>query len=212
MTYVKGAPLQAALLKEGEKVRIGEVTFFKCTFHARLDGSFQRRMYYAALRDGLTKAFNKRHFLDCLNKEIRYAARHTTPLCLVMIDLDHFKQINDRYGHLAGDEVLVRVSQLAQSMVRAEDVFARYGGEEFGIIARGISLDQGGMLAERLRLRVASTPIEAVGHRLPVTMSGGVAAWQPYMDDPSKLVEAADAALYQAKRGGRNRVVLKHPV
>ena len=208
-TYLNGAKVDRAVLQDGDKIRVGEVTILKFTFHDRLDESFQRHMYDAALRDALTKAFNKRHFLDSLDKEIRYAARHRSPLCLIMIDLDHFKLVNDNYGHLAGDEVLAKVAQLAQSLLRAEDVFARYGGEEFGIIARGINLEQGALVADRLRQRVAATPIEAAGRRLSITLSSGVAAWEPSMADPSKLVEAADEALYEAKRGGRNRVVAK---
>jgi diguanylate cyclase (GGDEF)-like protein len=212
-THVNGAKVErATVLKDGDKIRVGEVTILKFTFHDRLDESFQRHMYNAALRDGLTKAFNKRYFLDHVHKEIRYAARHGTPLCLIMVDLDHFKRVNDTYGHIAGDDVLVKLAGLTQNLLRAEDVFARYGGEEFGIIARGITLQQGGMLAERLRQRVEESAIDAAGHVLKVTLSLGVAVWQPHMDVPEKLVEAADLALYQAKHGGRNRVVLKQPV
>jgi diguanylate cyclase (GGDEF)-like protein len=211
-TFVNGAEIKSAALKDGDKIRVGEVTILKFSFHDRLDESFQRQMYDAALRDGLTKAFNKTYFLDCLNKEIRYGARHGAALCLIMLDVDHFKQVNDRYGHLAGDAVLVKLAQTATSVLRAEDVFARYGGEEFGVVARGITLEQGGALAERLRQQVASTSIEASGQILRVTMSLGVAAWQAHMDAPAKLIAAADGALYRAKHEGRNRVVLHPPL
>src|SRR5690606_4501307 len=104
-----------------------------------LDENFQQQMFDAALRDGLTKAYNKSYFLTQLEIEMAFALRHATPLSLVMFDVDHFKHVNDTYGHLAGDAVLMKLAGLAQASVRAEDVFARYGGEEFAIICRGIA-------------------------------------------------------------------------
>jgi diguanylate cyclase (GGDEF)-like protein len=126
-----------------------------------------------------------------------------------MFDLDHFKRVNDTYGHLAGDQVLAQLGRLALGVLRIEDVFARYGGEEFGVIARSISLDQGGQLAERLRAQVEGTsfPIGG-GQELRVTLSLGVCLWRPEHADAAQLIAAADEALYAAKRSGRNRYVL----
>ena len=125
-----------------------------------------------------------------------------------MFDIDHFKQVNDTHGHVVGDEVLVQLAGVTQSMLRAEDVFARYGGEEFGIIARGITIDQAGVLGERLRQAVEGAAFTAGQLRISVTVSIGVATWMKHMSTPENLVEAADAALYEAKRTGRNRVLL----
>ena len=197
-------------LRDGDKIRVGETTILKFTFHDRLDESFQQKMYNAALRDPLTKAYNKKYFVDQLGVEIAYAKRHRTPLSLVIFDLDHFKRINDTYGHVAGDMVLMELAELVQAMLRTEDVFARYGGEEFAIILRGIALSDAGVLAERLRAAVEQRPFVNSGQRLPVTVSVGVAEFDEQVEDSIGLVEAADGALYAAKQSGRNKVLLKY--
>ena len=209
-TIVNGAPVATQMLKDGDKIRLGSTTILKFTYNDQLDENFQQQMYEAALRDGLTKAFNKKYFLDRLETEIAYARRHNAFLSLLMFDVDHFKNVNDTFGHLAGDYVLAKLAKVASSTVRAEDVFARYGGEEFGIICRGVPLANAGILGERLRSIVETTVFEHDGNRMPITISIGVAAHpeSPIESGPG-LIAAADAALYEAKRGGRNRVLLK---
>src|SRR5262249_33437474 len=150
-------------LREGDKIQLGSTTILKFTYQDQLDTSFHQHMADAALRDGLTKAFNKKYFLDRLETELAYAKRHHTPLSLLMFDVDHFKNVNDTYGHLAGDYVLAKLAQLTSRTVRAEDVFARYGGEEFGVICRGVTLANAGILAERLRMMVEATSFEHEG-------------------------------------------------
>jgi diguanylate cyclase (GGDEF)-like protein len=209
-TSVNGTPVNMQLLKDGDKIRLGSTTILKFTYNDHLDESFQQQMYEAALRDGLTKAFNKKYFLDRLETEIAYARRHTAHLSLLMFDVDHFKRVNDTHGHLAGDSVLVRLAKVAATTVRTEDVFARYGGEEFGVICRGVPLSSAGILGERLRASVEATPFEHEGTRLPITISVGVAGHPEIpIETAAQLIAAADAALYEAKRGGRNRVLLK---
>ena len=212
-TQVNGEKVLQQALKDGDKIRLGSTTVLKFTYHDQLDERFQQQMYDAALRDGLTKAYNKKYFLDRLETELAYARRHRADLSLVMFDADHFKRINDNYGHLAGDHVLQQIARLAQATVRSEDVFARYGGEEFGVICRTVHLAAAGILGERIRALCEITRFEFEGQRLPVTISVGVAA---YPDVPaetgSQLIAAADEALYQAKRTGRNRVLLKQRV
>ncbi len=210
-TLVNGDRIGVHALRDGDKIRIGETTILKFTFHDRLDESFQRRMYDAALRDPLTNIFNKKYFLDQLASELAYARRHRSPLTLVMFDLDHFKRINDVYGHVAGDEVLKELSRQVQSMLRVEDVFARYGGEEFAIILRGIDIAHAGMLSERLRATVEHAHYESAGVRMPVSISVGVAQFEEAQVQPNDLVPAADAALYAAKSAGRNCVILGPP-
>lgn len=209
-TLVNGAKINIEQLRDGDKIRLGETTILKFTFHDRLDESFQQKMYNAALRDPLTKAYNKKYFVDQLGVEIAYAKRHRTPLSLVIFDLDHFKRINDTYGHVAGDMVLMELAELVQAMLRTEDVFARYGGEEFAIILRGIALSDAGVLAERLRAAVELRPFVNSGQRLPVTVSIGVAEFDDQVEDSMGLVEAADGALYAAKQSGRNKVLLRY--
>jgi diguanylate cyclase (GGDEF)-like protein len=210
-TMVNGIPVGSMqLLKDGDKIRLGSTTILKFTYNDHLDESFQQQMYEAALRDGLTKAFNKKYFLDRLETEIAYARRHQAHLSLLMFDVDHFKRVNDTYGHLAGDFVLQKLAKISMSTVRTEDVFARYGGEEFGVICRGVPLPSAGVLAERLRSTVEATIFDHEGQRLPITISIGVAGHpEAPIETAAQLIAAADAALYEAKRGGRNRVLLK---
>ncbi|WP_394845871.1 GGDEF domain-containing protein [Pendulispora brunnea] len=194
-------------LHDGDKIRIGSATILKFTYHDDLEESFQQKMYEAALRDGLTKAFNKKHFLDRLESELAYAKRHRQPLSLVMLDVDHFKNINDTHGHLAGDYVLVRLAKLAMAQVRTEDVFARYGGEEFGVICRGVDASKISIFAERLRQMVETSPFEYEETPIALTISVGVATYPNVeAEQVEQLISAADEALYAAKRSGRNRV------
>ena len=209
-TIVNGAPVATQLLKDGDKIRLGSTTILKFTYNDQLDESFQQQMYEAALRDGLTKAFNKKYFLDRLETEIAYARRHNAHLSLVMFDVDHFKRVNDTHGHLAGDYVLAKLAKVALATVRAEDVFARYGGEEFGVICRGVPLPSAGILAERIRAIVEATTFDHEGQKLPITISIGVAGHPECpVETVAQLIAAADQALYEAKRTGRNKVLLK---
>jgi two-component system, cell cycle response regulator len=208
-TLVNGEMIQHHALKEGDKVRLGATTLLKFTYQDKLDETFQQQMYDAALRDGLTKSYNKKFFADRLDTEFAYAKRHNSMLSLVMFDVDHFKRVNDTYGHLAGDAVLVHLTRITQATIRTEDILARYGGEEFAVICRGTPLLNAGVLGERLRARVESETFDYQGTRLPVTISVGVAALpEANVARSPELVEAADGALYEAKRSGRNRVCL----
>ncbi len=209
-TMVNGELVQHQELKEGDKIRLGATTMLKFTYQDKLDETFQQQMYDAALRDGLTKLYNKKFFLDRLDTEFAYAKRHKTMLSLVLFDVDHFKKVNDTYGHLAGDAVLVHLARITQSMIRTEDVCARYGGEEFAIICRGIPLLNAAVVGERLRSSVETANFDFQGQRLPVKVSVGIAALpECNAGAASELVGAADEALYDAKRTGRNRVCLK---
>ena len=208
-TLVNGEMVQHQALKEGDKIRLGATTTLKFTYQDKLDESFQQQMIDAALRDGLTRTYNKKFFQDRLETEFAYARRHKSLLSLVMFDVDYFKRVNDTHGHLAGDAVLVHLARITQSTIRTEDVLARYGGEEFAVICRGIALLNAGVLGERLRVRVEQENFDYQGTRLPVTISVGVAALpEANVATPSELVRDADSALYEAKRSGRNRVCL----
>jgi diguanylate cyclase (GGDEF)-like protein len=207
-TFCNGERVSDHQLKDGDKIQVGSTTILKFTFHDSLDETFQRQMYESALRDGLTKVFNKKYFLDRLESEFAYAIRHKTPLSLVMFDIDHFKKINDTYGHLAGDYALATLANVVSQTIRQEDVFARYGGEEFAVICRGVDLVGAAAFGERIRRMVAAQHFEYQGTQLKVTVSVGVAAVTDVgMREHSELVAAADEALYAAKRNGRNQVV-----
>jgi diguanylate cyclase (GGDEF)-like protein len=209
-TVVNGSAIQRHALQDGDKIRHGPTTILKFEYQDEIEEDFRQKMYDAALRDGLTKAYNKKFFLDRLETELAYAKRHTADLSLLLFDVDHFKRVNDTYGHLAGDAVLVKLAKLTQGALRQEDVFARYGGEEFAVICRGVKLAQAGVLGERLRASIENGIFEYEGQRLPVTISIGVAAFPvSKVETTTQLIACADEALYEAKRCGRNRVLLK---
>jgi len=208
-TYCNGDRINVHQLSDGDKIQVGSTTILKFTFHDSLDESFQRQMYESALRDGLTKIFNKKYFLDRLESEFAYAVRHRTPLSLVMFDIDHFKRINDTHGHLAGDYALSTLAKVVSDTIRQEDVFARYGGEEFAVICRGIDLHGALAFGERIRRCVDAQAFVYNGVDIKVTVSVGVAAVSDVgMKEPAELIGAADDALYQAKRAGRNRMMV----
>jgi two-component system cell cycle response regulator len=213
-TFVDGEKVQERLLKEGMKIRVGQTTVLKFARYDAVEESAQRQLLESALRDGLTHAFNRRYFVQRLGAEVRFAERHQLSLALLMIDLDNFKQLNDRFGHMAGDDVLRGVVEVITDALRAEDVLARYGGEELVVLARGINVDGARTLAERLRKLVESLEVIKDGISLPVTISVGIsvfplegaAAEATSEKTGTRLIERADAALYRAKRAGRNRV------
>src|SRR3954466_4591923 len=124
-TFCNGLKVDKRELVDGDKILVGSTTILKFTYHDNLDEAFQRQMYESSLRDGLTKAFNKKYFTDRLESEFTYAVRHGAALSLVMFDIDHFKKVNDTYGHSAGDLVLTEMSALMMLSLRTEDVFAR---------------------------------------------------------------------------------------
>lgn len=209
-TYLNGERISRRIqLADGDKITLGSTTILKFTYHDRLDETFQKQMFDAAVRDGLTGAFNKNYLMNQLNTELAFAKRHQAPLSVIMFDVDHFKSVNDTHGHLAGDAILKRLSELTQSMLRSDDIFARYGGEEFTILSRGIDTTRAMVVAERLRLAIERTDFIYEGRHIPITVSMGVAAVPDIMTNtPDELIGAADRALYDAKNNGRNRVCL----
>lgn len=163
--------------------------------------------------DGLTQVYNHRYFETELRRRFDLALRYSRPLALAMADIDHFKAINDAYGHRAGDVVLTEVSTAIAQTVRSSDVLARYGGEEFAVILPETTLADAAIVTARLREAVEALTVRDSFGEVRVTISIGVAALpHPDLISPSRVVEAADAALYLAKSRGRNRVELHAPV
>ncbi len=160
----------------------------------------------AALKDGLTGVYNRRYLDTHLDSQLKDQASSGREITVVMLDIDHFKQINDTHGHMAGDDVLRGLVPVVRESVRDFDTVARYGGEEFVVVLSGDGLDVGQKVAERLRGAVASTPFVSGDTSLEVTVSIGVAAGRPG-EHATDLLSRADAALYRAKEAGRNRVV-----
>lgn len=210
-TYVNGNKVQSHTLQDGDKIQISSTTIFKFAYQDNIENIFHKELYKMAVIDPLTGAFNKRYFLDRLREEFSHALRSGQPLSLMMLDLDHFKQINDTHGHLVGDAALQHFAKLVQHQVRTSDIFARYGGEEFAAILRNSDAIGAFTLAERIRSAVQNTPGVVTGQSLPMTVSIGVATLGDEIDlkEPKDLIEVADGYLYQSKQRGRNRTTAK---
>ena len=199
-------------LSDGDKIQIGVMTILKFSYGDALEANYAQKMYDAALRDDLTQVFNRRYLNERLESEYAFARRHGRSLALLLIDLDHFKQVNDTHGHLAGDQVLREVAQRIMGIIRTEDVLARYGGEEFCVLCRDTDLMKASILAERIRHLTAASPYSLADGQLTVTVSIGVVAVpNDSINTPDELVHAADEALYQAKDAGRNCVITRRP-
>jgi two-component system cell cycle response regulator len=206
-TFCNGARVQRQVLADGDKILLGSTTILKFSYQDKLDEMFQRQMSESALRDGLTKAFNKRYFTERIESEYLYAVRHDAPMSLLFLDIDHFKRINDVHGHPGGDHVLVELAKVTHGCLRNEDIFSRYGGEEFAVISRGTTIVEAETLAERLRGAIEEHAFTFEGKPISVTVSVGVAsAPRRGVSSPAELVAVADETMYTAKRSGRNRV------
>ncbi len=164
-----------------------------------------RKMEHAALTDGLTGMQNRRYFDDALKEYLDEFRRIDKPVGLMIIDLDHFKKVNDTHGHDVGDEVLREVAGCLREMTRFHDVVARLGGEEFAVVAPNMDLDTFKRFAERIRKAIAVRPIVSGDVRLKVTASVGLAIWDR-KETADEFYKRADRQLYEAKRAGRNRV------
>jgi len=212
-TYVNGIRVERQKkLVDGDKIQIGETTILKFTYNDDLEENFQKQMYDAALRDGLTKVFNKKYLLDRIRTEFAFSSRHKTALSLILFDIDHFKMVNDTRGHLAGDTVLATLAQHVLDLVRTEDVLARFGGEEFAVLCRETDVRNAEVLAQRIRVSIERLSIVFNDALVPITISMGVAMIPDNrITDVDDFIAAADEALYEAKRSGRNRVVVRPP-
>ena len=164
-----------------------------------------------AARDSLTGMLNRRSFMGELERELARVRRGGTMLSLAIFDLDHFKNLNDTWGHPAGDEVLRGIAASMQASIRQPDILGRYGGEEFALLMPDTDSEMALRVAERIRIAVQLSGVEWNGQRLSITLSGGIAAFAVHGVTADALIAAADAALYEAKRGGRNRIVQAAP-
>lgn len=166
---------------------------------------YEHKLIQMAKIDSLTGIYNRRYLDSRLAEEIERSRRHGNPLSILLLDIDHFKKINDTHGHLCGDYALRKISELLQELVRTSDILGRYGGEEFCCILPETPFEQAIVLAERCREQVAASPFSCTDQQTSMTISIGVTAM--HRDDTlDSIIKRADDALYQAKREGRNRV------
>jgi diguanylate cyclase (GGDEF)-like protein len=196
----------------------GEVESVCVTLQDTTDTARYRMMHEAAVEkleiasrtDGLTQLFNRAHWQSRLQEEVIRAARYELGLSMLLFDLDHFKSINDQYGHPAGDAVLVAVAQIIRSCLRESDFAGRYGGEEFGVILPSTNVVGAMVVAERLRRQIEAQEIQCDSTTIHVSASIGVVEFGGDVVSVERLIAKADEALYQAKAAGRNRVVQAH--
>jgi diguanylate cyclase (GGDEF)-like protein len=207
-TYCDGKRLSRHFLRDGDKIQVGSTCILKFSFQDSVEEAFHQQQYESATRDGLTNIFNKKFFMDQLQKDFSYAYRHNEPASLILFDIDHFKSVNDTFGHPAGDMVLKKLAKRVAGAVRTEDIFARIGGEEFAIFLRQLDEKRSYVLAERVRRTVEIYKFIWEDTRLKITISLGIATLRDKnYADVETFIQAADAYLYQAKDSGRNRVV-----
>ncbi|MFL6549881.1 MAG: diguanylate cyclase [Povalibacter sp.] len=191
-------------LNRGDQLKVGD-TIFKFLSGSDVESQYHEIIFRMTVTDGLTNVSNRKQLDTLLSEEIPRARRHGRDLSLLMLDIDHFKQINDSYGHLTGDSVLRGLANILQKRLRPNDKLGRYGGEEFCAILPETNLSSAVRIAEELRALVAAHSFVAEMTELRVTMSVGVAALNGVMQ-AEQLYKSADEMLYEAKRTGRNRV------
>jgi diguanylate cyclase (GGDEF)-like protein len=207
--FVNDERIQRKTLSDGDRVRLASAVTLRFQLVDEQEERALQRVYESSVKDGLTGVWNRKYLDERLRGELAYAVRHRSPLAVVIADIDHFKKVNDTFGHLVGDEVLKSTAATMRAALRTEDLLARYGGEEFVVVARGVDLKSGVLLAERLRMITERRPVEIDGQAIARTISAGVATIACCAEDVSvaRLLGIADERLYVAKELGRNRVV-----
>lgn len=193
-------------LRSGDLVKIGSA-IFKFLSGGNIEQQYYEEIYTLTICDGLTTIFNKRYFLEFIEREMGRCHRYNRALSLMMIDIDHFKSINDTNGHLAGDYVLRELAAVIKPKVRKEECFARYGGEEFAYVMPESGGENTRKLGEKIRRMVEDHRFTFEGKEIKVTLSIGVADLVGDMTEPLQFIKLADANLYKAKKAGRNRVI-----
>ncbi len=206
-TTVNGQRVDSVELKDGDKVKIGRYSVLMFSMQDRLESTFFSQQYERMTRDPLARCHSRRYLEERLPSDVAFVSRHGAALTLVMIDIDHFKKVNDTYGHLAGDEVLRTTARIIQDTIRSDDVLTRFGGDEFVVVMRNTMGEPARIAAERIRARVAANKVTYEGHEVAVTLSVGiVTCTQAKPMSPDDLLRAADEMMYRAKRAGRNRI------
>ncbi|MBK7584958.1 MAG: GGDEF domain-containing protein [Myxococcales bacterium] len=196
-------------IEDGARVRLGGYTVLKLSLADELEEESARRLFESTVKDALTAVHNRRYLIERMTSEISFAERHSDTLALLLIDLDHFKLINDNHGHHVGDAVLRVVAAAMQRVLRPADLLARLGGDEFVILTRRVTRENARILAERLRTHIAGLDLPLAGDaRLTVSVGLTFAGPERGYPDADALLAEADIAMYEAKHLGRNRVVV----
>jgi len=216
-TLVNGELIMEVPLSDGDKIVIGD-HLFRFDMLDEIDREFQQQIHRLIAHDELTGLLTSKSFFSELRREAARAEADSRPFCVLMMDLDHFKEVNDTFGHLVGSRTLEETGRVIKEALRAGDVASRFGGEEFAAFLLDANYAQGLVAAERVRLAVEQEEFPVIRINSPdgqathrITISIGVAAFPDDATDPIHLVELADSALYRAKRSGRNRICAYRP-
>jgi diguanylate cyclase (GGDEF)-like protein len=205
-TFVNEVKITEQVLFPGDRIRVGN-HIFKFLSADDIEVQYHEAVYEMMTFDALTGTHNRRYFEESFRREVLRSIRHGRPLALLVIDVDHFKQVNDRLGHLVGDEVLRTLGGLLKGRTRGDEMLARYGGEEFMLVLSEASEPDAVRIAEELRQIVVAAPIDTTRGPVVVTISIGVAHYDGRTEITSQqLIDRADQKLYEAKGAGRNRV------
>jgi diguanylate cyclase (GGDEF)-like protein len=209
-TILNGQPIKQEVLQNGDKITLGEY-ILRFELLDEIDREYQRQIRRLLSHDDLTGLLSSRSFFSELRREAERAKQEKRMLCVLMMDIDHFKAVNDTYGHLTGSRALEEIGQCITQNLRNGDAAARFGGEEFAAFLLDAELPQGLVAAERIRKEIENHEFSIIRQGKPseshhITISIGIAAFPNDSKDPIELVEMADSALYHAKREGRNRV------
>lgn len=213
-THVDDRRIEEAELRHGDRLGVGRV-IFKCLVGPGIEQAYHEEIYRLSTTDTLTGAYNKRFFVDLLRREAARARREEQALAVAVFDIDHFRETNDRWGHVSGDDVLRQLAGLAKEWAREEDVVARWGGGEFAVVLPGLDLHGATIRADELRRRFEDTPLVQGETTVGLTLSAGVAALELSMkelgetdaaDEANDLIERALGGLAEAKKRGRNCV------
>jgi diguanylate cyclase (GGDEF)-like protein len=208
--FVNGVRTAQHTLRDGDRIQIGTTTILKFCFQDDVEADYQRQLYDSATRDSLTRTYNRKFFVENLEVDFAHARKNGSVLSLLLLDIDHFKSVNDRFGHLAGDDVLRETTAVIQRSLRPEDILARYGGEEFAVLLRFTDPQFALNVAERVRRAIEAQSFAYGGREFGITASvGQTTLIGNNVETPRELLEAADAALYEAKAQGRNRTVAR---
>lgn len=206
-TWVNGERIQSLTLVGNEKIQIGSSLVLKFVLQDEIEAAFQRELYDSATKDSLTGLDSKRYFLERLEMDFLHHGRTGHPLSIVILDIDHFKKVNDTLGHLAGDSILKQLGELLLKILRKGDALGRYGGEELVFSLRDTPLKGAKIFAERLRKLIEEHTFAYDEKRIPIRASFGVAVFvNGNFSSSAEFLKMADHYLYQAKKAGRNRV------
>ena len=210
-TFVQGEKVSRHVLADGDQVQLGPSAVFRYSVTDEDQKNLLEQLYSTSVTDALTGARNREYLDALLVTELSYSKRHDLALSFVLFDLDHFKRVNDTYGHPAGDAVLIEVAKVVRAEVRVEDCVCRYGGEEFGVVLRNVDLVGARAMGERILAVIRELRVKHDTTTLEITASVGCASARELADaTPNSLIELADKRLYVAKKSGRNRVVAEN--